>query len=148
MEAHPDQNLGLVHQSAGQGQLLFHTAGEFGGAAGLKILQTGEAQHFRYPGALTFRGYLLNIGKEVEIFDDGQIGVKTEILRHVADFLANGIWLPTGIIAQHMNCAAGGEHDGRKNAQGGGLAGAIRANQPKQDARWDGQIVTQAGGPR
>ncbi len=67
----------------------------------------------------------LQIGIEVEILLDGEVFIKTEALRHVADHLLNGRGRLPHVQAQHPHLARTGQQQGCGKADQRGLARAV-----------------------
>ncbi len=71
----------------------------------------------------------LQIGIEVEVFLNGEIFIKTEALRHIADHLLNGRGRLPHVQAQHPNLSRTGQEQGGGKADQRGLARAVRPEQ-------------------
>jgi hypothetical protein len=73
--------------------------------------------------------HLVDIGIEVEVFHDRQVGIKAEPLAHVADIGLDQLGLAHRVPAKHPRFPVAWIEDGRQHPQGGGLARPVRANQ-------------------
>ena len=63
--------------------------------------------------------------KETDILADGQIFVKREFLRHIADVLLDFFVLGADVVASHGARAAGGLVQSCEHVHGGGLTCAV-----------------------
>ena len=59
----------------------------------------------------------VDIGIEMDVFHDGQIGVEAEALAHVADLRLDRLGLPPGVVADHPGLPVGSVHDPGQHPQ-------------------------------
>ena len=79
-------------------------------------------------------------GKKLEIFDDLHVVVDAEGVGHVADQAADVLRMRVNRIAADIGLAIIGVEEGGKHAHGGGLARAVRANEPEHVALVEFQV--------
>ena len=123
------QNLGTMEQSLGQFETALHAAGEGFGAV-LGAIGEGDAlQHFRH--ALLQR----RAGDSVEMADVDEVLLRRKLhvdaarLEDHADLAAHAAGIQSHVVAQNQSASGGGQHQGGKNAEHGGLAAAVGAEQ-------------------
>ena len=76
----------------------------------------------------------VHVGVEIEIFQDAQILVQAEFLRHVADAVLDLLRVGADIDAQDFQLAAVGCHQAGDQAEKRRLARAIRSDQRRERA--------------
>ena len=129
-----DQQVRLVDEGAAQAQLLLHTAGQIHGGAigeGGEARRLGQLGDARGPGRPVLTE---ETTEEVQVLADRQAGIEVppQTLGHVGDVLHHP--LPPGgpaqILAQDLDLPGLNPAHPGDEAQQGGLADPIRANQP------------------
>ena len=137
----------LVHQGAGESELLLHAAGQPIGQARSKL---GELRDLEQP--LAPRGVVDNavdLGEERDVLVDAEIAVQAEALRQVADLGCDRAVLLHRIVAGHADGAAVGMQQAAQQPDARRLAGAVRADEPEHLAAGDleRQVVHGDRGP-
>jgi len=129
-----------VHQRAGQTQLLLHSPGEIPGQPAFERREVAERQEPVDPFLAPAAGHLVDVGVEVDVLQDRQVGIEPEPLAHVADVLLDRLGVAHHVVASHPGVARRRVHDRRQQAHGGGLAGAIRSDQTMNFAGGQHQV--------
>ena len=120
-----------MQQPLGQFEPTLHAAGKrlrfFLGAVG----ETDPAQHFA--DALPERGaaQAVNVADQHQVLFRRQLDVDALLLEDDADAAAHQGRLARHVVAHDQGASARGHHQGRENAEGRGLAAAVRAEQPE-----------------
>lgn len=126
------ENGGRVKQSASEAEALNGTGRK---SAHLAIEGFGEFElrgEVRDATAGCGRGEMIEAAKEKEVFAGGKAGVKALVgARVVAEGTANGARRSGGVMAGDGGVPRSGEKKRRENAEKGGLAGAVCAEQGK-----------------
>ena len=91
-------------------------------------------------------GYFEQIGIEADVLVDGQILIKPEPLRHVAEMLLAALGVRDHIDAVDDDAAAVWLHHARQHAHRRGLAGAVGPDQAENLAAIDGETQAVHGG--
>ncbi|MPM00207.1 hypothetical protein SDC9_46430 [bioreactor metagenome] len=143
IDAHPgfveQQQFRLPDQRAGKAELLLHAARQLAGQPPGKAVQIGEIEQpaeLRLPGRA---GDAAQIGIENQVLHHRQILVEAEFLRHVAD---PQVQLRRGmqrVEPQHLDLARDRLQQPRHQPHQRGLARAIGARKPGDDAARHGQ---------
>ena len=114
-----------MHDGAAQRQALLPAAGQQLGDGGAAV---GEARHAQHV-LLAFRAHVfgdaVNPAEEVDVLFHGEIVVERELLRHVADVLADLFGILGDVEAGHGAPAGGGRQQPAEHADDGGFAGAV-----------------------
>ena len=76
----------------------------------------------------------------LEVLEAGEVLVDGGVLACETDPLAHALRLGDDVEPEHARRAAVGMEQRRQDPDGGGLAGAVRPEQPEDGARIDGQI--------
>ena len=116
-------------QRAGQTELLLHSAGKLAGQTRGERAETGEAQQPCHPLGAQGRGHCMQVGEQVEVLGDAQVLVEAEALRHVTDRRMRQRGFGCHVMAEYTDVATRGAQQTSDQAQQGGLAGGIRADQ-------------------
>ncbi|MNM11475.1 hypothetical protein D3C81_216370 [compost metagenome] len=129
-----DQQTRFVDQCAGNHQTPLHAAGQ---RTRLHITFVPQAQL----GQVLLGALLGQLGRDAVVAglgDDDVEGlfelVEVELLRHHAQATLERGGLAVQVVTEHAHCAAGLVHQGRENADGGGFAGAVGAEQGEEVA--------------
>ena len=72
--------------------------------------------------------------EEIQVFGHLHVLIDAEKVGHVTDDVPHGVGLADDIVAQDSGGAGGGRQEGGQDAQGGGLAGAIGADEAEEIA--------------
>ena len=80
-----------------------------------------------------------------QVLAAGEILIDRGGLAGQADHLAHGGGLAGHVVAGHPGLAGVGAHQGGQDPNGGGLAGAVGAEEPEHGAGWDGQVQVLQG---
>ena len=88
---------------------------------------------------------MIEVTLQLEQLTAAEDFVEGDLLGHVAQALANAPGVGQGIQPSHLNPAAGWGQQRGQDAQGGGFACPIRAEQPKQAAGGNLQVQTIEG---
>src|SRR6266581_9789256 len=100
------EKLGFMQHGAAERQTLLPSTGKLRGQAIQVRSEAVECDDF-VDAAFEARGFeAVDAAVELQIFCDGQIVIKTEILRHVADALAHGFGIGADIQALDLSRAA------------------------------------------
>src|SRR5213079_1421110 len=98
-----------------------------------------ERDDLGHAGTAGVAGQPVNRGVEGQVFAGGEILVQPELLRHVADALADLLGRGRDVDARHGGGARRGLEDAAQHPDGGGLSRAIRPQQPEHFALLDAQ---------
>jgi hypothetical protein len=129
------EHLGLVEQRARERELLVHAARE---GLGAPVLELGEARDGEEPLAAFSKRVpreTEHLPKEREVLGDGQIAVKTVLLRHVAQRFADARVLPEGVLSDEANLSSGRIEQPSEHPQRRGLSRAVWPHEPIDFAR-------------
>ena len=116
-----EDNLRLVEDGHGEGQLLFPAQGQAAHARVALRLQPDASQHL--VGARSDIGLLhaVNACKEADVLPHFQVFVERELLTHVADVALHLFGLPLHVETGHCGSSARRSAQAREHAHGGGL---------------------------
>src|SRR6516165_12482818 len=119
------QELRLVQDAGGKRKALFPAAGELRG----KLVATVSEPHALHDAThcLACVGHLVNACHEIEILEHRQVVVEAELLRHVADLVADQWRLPDDVEPKTGAVSAVGDEEPAQYANGGSLAATIGA---------------------
>src|SRR5690606_3060890 len=67
--------------------------------------------------------------EEGKVLRDAQVAVQRELLRHVTDAQAHRLRIARHVQAEHFHLALAGREQAAEHADGGGLAGTVRAEE-------------------
>ena len=131
---------GIVHQRAGQRHLLAHALGK-AFAAFVQMRLEAERGEQRVRRSFGGRGVdAPEAGDEFEIFQRRQLVINHRLVGHPRHHLLGGDGIGQRIDAEHRHRAGVGPQQAGDHAQGGGLAGAVGAEQRVKFADADGEI--------
>jgi hypothetical protein len=131
------QQLGGVDQGAGQRQLLLHAAGEAVRETAAERRQAQAVQQLVAPRPPVVDA--VDGGEEGDVLVDREIAVEREALGQVADPAAELGASPDGVDAAGAHRPAVRRQQSEDDAQGGRLAGAVRADQAEHLAALDAE---------
>src|SRR5256885_4747935 len=117
----------LVDGGARQCDPLFPSAGKGARQLALSAEQTGPRQNLVDASAPAGASHTVDPGVKKEILFDGEILVKAEALRHVADALLDAFGVASDVEPDHRPAPSAGIEDPAEHADGRGFAGAIRS---------------------
>ncbi len=121
------QQLGLGQDAGAERQALLPAARQLAGQLALAALQAQPLDGgARLPGGV---GEAVDAGDELQVLQDRQVLVEREALRHVADVVLDLLALGADVVAERRAAAAVGRQQPAQHAQGGGLAGAVGAEE-------------------
>ncbi len=123
------QHLGRVDERAGEAELLLHAARQLAGLALLERRQVAEGEQLFDARRATLARHAVEVGVEVDVLHDGQVGVEPEPLAHVGDVVLDGFGLPDDVPAGDPGVARRRVHDPGQEPHGRRLAGAVRPHQ-------------------
>ncbi|CAM5473184.1 hypothetical protein SSTU70S_05805 [Stutzerimonas stutzeri] len=135
-----DQQARLVDQRAGDHQPALHAAGEHSRGHVTLVPQPQLMQIFfgTLPGDLRRDAVVARLGDE-DIEGLFEL-VEVELLRHHAQAALESGRIAIQVVAEHVHRAAALVHQRGKNADGGGLAGAVGAEQGEEIAFGNVQV--------
>src|SRR5216683_1062213 len=119
----------VVDQGAGDGSLLLHAGGKLVAAA---VAEGVHVQAIEDDVEALLEGGFVETVEAAKIFDEllgGEAGVERGGGGKKADVGANFFGMLDNVVAADEGGAVGGLQDGGEHAQGGGLAGAVGAEQ-------------------
>src|SRR5258707_492674 len=129
----------FVQHGTTESEALFPTTGKLRGEAIQVRAEAVELDNVVHAVAKTIVGEAVNAAVEREIFRDGQIGIQTEILRHVADVFAHRFRILAHINAQDRSFATRERQQAREHFNDGGFSAAIGTEKPKDFAFLDAE---------
>ena len=135
-----EQDFRAVQQGTHQAELLLHAAGKFAGLAAAEGFHAGHAQQVRQDAPALGGRHAEQVGIELHVFVDGEIGVEAEALGHVADGVLDGLGIFGHVMAGDPGLALARIEQTAQHPQCGGLAGAIGADQSEDLAAGDFQV--------
>ena len=125
-----EENARPVDECAAQGQLLFHAAREGAGFSRLEALDLCVDGANRV--VVFFYGSAEKCGEKFQVFFDGEVFVERKLPGHVAHTPTYFLHLSHHIEAIHRGFSFAGEQQGAENAEQGGFACAVRADESEQ----------------
>src|SRR6267143_5378005 len=136
----------LVQHGAAESEALFPATGKLGGQAILIGCGAVELDNF-VDAALQARGLeAVDAAVELQVFRDGQIVIEAEVLRHVADVLANGFRFGAHVEAFDEGRAAAERQKSGEHFDDGGFSAAIGAEETEDFAFSDAEADVVHGG--
>jgi hypothetical protein len=87
-----------------------------------------------------FCRYLVAGAEEVQVLGHLHILIHAEEVRHIADDVPHRVSVAQDVVAQDLRGARGRREERGQNAQGGRLAGAVRADEAEQVALVDSEV--------
>ncbi len=125
------QQPGIVDERARQRQPPLHAAREFA-RLGLRLVREGgKFEQRRYTRRQRGRIEAEVAPENAQVFGAGEVGVERVELTHHAHLRLDSLRLLRHGQAKGLDAAAVGVCEAEADAQGGGLAGAVGANQPQ-----------------
>ena len=120
-------------------------AGKFSCGTGRKAGKIGHVQKAAEAFPPPFPGNAVQVGVEIQVFQNAQIFVETEALGHVADAALYFRGLPCRVAAEDGERAGSRRDEAAYHAQKGGLARAVR---PHEGGHGSGGNIEIHGGKR
>jgi hypothetical protein len=134
-----EQHLGVADQACGQVQAAPHPARPGPHRAVGCLRQVEPLQQLAGAALALGPVQVVQAPDHDQVFPAGEVLVDRGGLAGQADHLPHGGWLAHHVPAGHLGVAGVGAQQGGQDAHGGGLAGAVGAEQPQDAAGWDGQ---------
>src|SRR5580658_1075929 len=133
----------LMQNGAAQSQALLPASRQQAGGRLAAFLQVRHAQHVLLALRAPLLRHTINAAEKIDVLLDGQIVIQRELLRHVSNVPANFFRVRGYVEAAHLSAARSGAQQPAKNADDGGLAGAIGAQEAEYLAYFhaDGDMV-------
>src|SRR5207253_269868 len=128
------QDLRVVQQYTGQTEALIHAAGETGGHGIALVSEAHELEDVVADFAAFFAPNAIGGGEEFEVLDDFHVVVDAKKVGHEADESADLLGLGVDRIAADIGFTPGGIEQRGEHPHGGGLAGAVGANETEDVA--------------
>src|SRR5713226_8356654 len=136
----------LVQHGAAEGEALLPATGKLRGQAIQIGCEAVDLDNF-VDAALQARWLqAVNAAVELQVFRDGQIVVQAEVLRHVADALANGFGIGANVEAFDQGGTAAERQKAREHFNDGGFSAAVRAEEAEDFAFFDAEADVVDGG--
>jgi hypothetical protein len=123
-----------VDQGAGQAQLLLHAAREIARQALPERGQVGKTKQAFFQRFALVPRHFVQVSIEAQVFLHRKVAIQAEALRHVTDAGLDLFFAALDRETRHRGRALAGGQDAGQEAHGGGLAGAIRADQAEDFA--------------
>src|SRR5262249_61393032 len=143
VQKHPAR---LVYEGAGQGESLFPSARQLSRAAVEVRFEMGQRDGVVFPPPQVIATKPVDAGVKFDVFDYGQVFVEAELLRHVADALANLIGLRHAIETEHRAFAFGRSEQSAQSFDQRRLARTVRAEEAEDFAFFDRDAHVVNGG--
>ena len=124
-----DQHGRIVDQRAGQAQFFLHAQRIIDGKVFGRLVQAEFRQQTRRAFGRIRARKTMHFGDELQDFTAPQIIVKDRVVGQVAHLALDGGAVAVAIEAVDQHAAAAGNQDAHQHADGGGLAGTIRAQE-------------------
>lgn len=133
--------LGMIDQSAGEGDALLLASGELTGKMGETLGKSDAAKGF---GGFGFVGGAVKVLREHDVLERSEIGHKMKLLKNETDFLGaetgKALFIEMADVdAINDGCAFGGSVEAAENINQRGFAGAGRAHDGNPFAGFDGK---------
>ena len=129
-----------MDEHAGEAEPLLHAAGESADERAFLFAEADELQHVVHR-LLALRGRdLVTRAEEVEILGHLHVLVHAEEVGHVADDVAHGVGIAHDVVAEDECLSGGGREEGGEDAERGGLARAVRADEAEEIALVDSEV--------
>src|SRR5260370_23315941 len=128
------EKLGFMQHGAAEGQTLLPSTGKLRGQA-IQVRSEAVECDDLLNAAFEACGFEpVDTAVELQIFCDGQIVIKTEILRHVADAFAHGFGIRADIETFDLSGAAAERQKAGEHFDDGGFAAAVGAEEAEDFA--------------
>src|SRR6266568_2060696 len=128
------EKLGFMQHGAAEGQTLLPSTGKLRGQAIQVRSEAVECDDF------------VDAAVELQIFGDGQIVIKTEILRHVADAFAHGFGIGADVQTFDLSGAAAERQKTGEHFDDGSFAAAVGAEEAEYFTFFDAEADVIDGG--
>src|SRR6266436_9219407 len=136
----------LVQHGAAESEALLPATGKLRGQAIEVGSEAVELDNF-VDAALQARWLeAVDAAVELQVFRDGQIVIETEVLRHVADMLADGFGIRADVEAFDKGGAAAERQKAGEHFDDGGFSAAVGAEEPEDFAFFDAEADVVDGG--
>jgi hypothetical protein len=141
------QNLGVVHEGAGDLEPSLHARGERPHHVPAPFRELDEVEHRLDPAAALRRRDAIDQPVEIEVLVQGQAIVEARLLEHDAEAAPGRQRILHHVDAVDAGAAAVGPQDGAEDMSQGGLAGAIGPEQREQfvAAHLEADVVQRQG---
>src|SRR5206468_8079849 len=128
------QHLRVVNQHPRKTEPLLHAPTQRADQRPFLFAQTNQFEHI-VDCLLPLRRWDFVTGAEkIEVFGHFHVFVHAEEIRHVTNDVTDGVGVADNVVAEHLRGATGGRQEGGQDAQGGGLASAVRADETEKIA--------------
>ena len=131
---------GSADQAGGQVEAPSHAAGVGLRPAVAGLVEAELVQQLAGAGAGVRAGEVQQPGEQLEILPAGQLLVDRGVLAGQADRAADAVGVLHDVAAGDRGGARVGTQEGREDADGGGLARAVGAEDPEHGSLGDGQV--------
>ncbi len=135
-----------MQHGAAKGEALLPAARKLRGEAIQVGAEAVELDDFIHALAKAVVRKAVDPAVEGEIFADGQIGVQTEILRHVADVFSDRFRIFTNVNTQNRGVPAGERQQAREHFDDGGFSAAVGAEKAEDFAFFNAEADVVDGG--
>jgi hypothetical protein len=141
-----EEDLGAVDDGGGECELFLHAVGEVGDELfGLG----GEAHEFEKLGGAGGGGggvETVHAADEAKVFGGGEAAEEGEAFGDDADLAFDFDGVGDGVEAEDLDAAGGGGEEAGEHLDGGGLAGAVGAEEAEELTGGDGEVDVLDGG--
>ena len=127
----------LVENGAAEREPLAPAGRERAGERALAAAKTGHVEHEGAPRGEPIRVEPVDAAEERDVLIDGQLLVEREALRHVADAALDALGIAVDVDAADERRPGRGPQQAAQHADGGGLAGAVAAEEAEDLAGAD-----------
>src|SRR5713101_7011834 len=146
MSTHLKEKVRFMQHGAAEGQTLLPSTGKLRGQAIQVRSEAVECDDF-VDAAFEACGFeAVDAAVELQIFGDGQIVIKTEILRHVADALAHGFGIGADVQTFDFSGAAAERQKAGEHFDDGSFAAAVGAEEAEYFTFFDAEADVIHGG--
>lgn len=135
-----EEELGVVDEDAGEAESLLHAAAEGADEGSLFVGESDKFEHVFDGVFALFGGDFVASAEEVEVFGDFHVFVDAKEVGHVADEVADGVGVAGDVVAEYFGTAGAGGKEGGEDAERGGFAGAVGADEAEKVAAVDLQV--------
>src|SRR3954464_13079732 len=126
-----------MNERARHRQHLAHAAGKFSRHRVMFFFEIGQLQEALEPLRNFVTRHSARTGEEADVFLDREIAIETETLGDVAKLHSRLMALAPDVHPDDLRPAAARVHETAEHPNGGGLAGAVRAEETKDGPRRD-----------
>ena len=124
-----EEDVRVVEHAAGDLEAAPHAAGVGADDGVAAVPEVDDAERFFDARGVLFAGHVVDVGVEAHVLVGGEAVVEGRVLEDEADGLADGVPLGGDVVAGDSGAAGGRAHEGAEDVDGGGLAGAVRAEE-------------------